>query len=129
VKAVPQNGYGQMNGETVFTHGVEFGVSPAGERDLRQATDAWLRGVAQSNPGLQLAGAQQIVRLSRRTALSTPLVNRAASGGRERIGLYTTFLADGTLFYCITIVPEGDAATYEPVFQRIAESIRLTEAR
>ncbi len=129
VKAVPQNGYGQVNGQTVFTHGVEFGVAQTGTRDLRQATQAWLQAVAQSNPELQVAGTQRVVRLSQRTALSTPLVNRAATGGRERIGLYTTFLVDGTLFYCVTIAPEAEAATYEPVFQRVAASIRLARAR
>jgi Zn-dependent protease with chaperone function len=129
VKAVPQNGYGQINGQTVFTHGVEFGVAQAGSRDLRQATDAWLKAVAQGNPGLEVAGTQQSVRLSGRTALRTLLSNPSATGGRERIGLYTTFLVDGTLFYCVTIAPEGEASTYAPVFQRVAESIRLTEAR
>ena len=129
VKAVPQNGYGQMNGQTVFTHGVEFGVAQAGTRDLRQATDAWLRAVAQGNPGLEVAGDQQAVRLSGRTALRTLLSNPSATGGRERIGLYTTFLVDGTLFYCVTIAPEGEASTYAPIFQRVAASIRLTETR
>ena len=27
IKAVPQNGYGLLNGQTVFSHGVEFGVA------------------------------------------------------------------------------------------------------
>ena len=129
VKAVPQNGYGQINGQTVFTHGVEFGVAQAGSRDLREATDAWLRAVAQGNPGLEQAGTQQVIRLSGRTALRTLLSNPSATGGRERIGLYTTFLVDGTLFYCVTIVPDGEAATYAPVFQRVANSIRLADAR
>src|SRR5262249_17439825 len=34
IKAVPQNGYGQLNGQTVFSHGVEFGISKASSRDL-----------------------------------------------------------------------------------------------
>lgn len=129
IKVVPQNGYGQVNGQTLFTHGVEFGVAQAATRDLQQATDAWLKAVSQSNPGLQLAGTQQVVRLSQRSAISTPLVNPSALGGQERVGVYTTFLVDGTLFYYITIAPEQDAAAYEPVFQRVAASIRLIEAR
>ena len=78
---------------------------------------------------MEVAGDQQAVRLSGRTALRTRLSNPSATGGRERIGLYTTFLVDGTLFYCVTIAPEGEASTYAPIFQRVAESIRLTEAR
>jgi hypothetical protein len=67
--------------------------------------------------------------LSQRSALATSLVNPSPLGGRERIGLYTTFLVDGTLFYYLTIVPENDAATFQDAFRRIGESIRLTDAR
>jgi Zn-dependent protease with chaperone function len=129
IKAVPQNGYGQLDGQTVFSHGVEFGVSRAASRDLRAATEAWLRAVAQSNPGLRVAGQQQVIRMSQRSALSTPLVNPSPLGGQERIGLYTTFLTDGSLFYYLTIVPERDAAVFQDAFERIGGSIRLTDAR
>ena len=68
--------------------------------------------------------------MSERTALATPLVNPSPLGGRERIAVYTTFLADGaTLFYYLTIVQEKDADAYKEVFRRIGESIRLTDAR
>ena len=129
IKAVPQNGYGRLNGQTVFSHGVEFGVARASSRDLRAATEAWLRAVAQSNPELRVAGPQQVIRMSQRSALSTPLANPSPLGGRERIGLYTTFLTDGSLFYYLTIVPDRDAAAFEDAFQRIGASIRLTDAR
>jgi beta-barrel assembly-enhancing protease len=129
IKAVPQNGYGQLNGQTAFTHGVEFGITKAGTRDLRTATNAWLKEVAQGNPELRLGGEQQMTKISQRSALITPLVNPSPLGGRERIGLYTTFLSDGTLFYYLTIVPENDAQAYQETFRRVGESIRLTEAR
>ena len=129
IKVVPQNGYGQLNGQTVFSHGVEFGVAKAGSRDLREATNAWLQAVAQSNQDLRQAGTQQAVRISQRSALSTPLVNASPLGGQERIGLYTTFLADGNLFYYLTVAPESDADAFQAAFQRVGESIRLTEGR
>ena len=69
------------------------------------------------------------MRMSQRSALATPLVNPSPLGGRERIGVYTTFLADGTLFYYLTIVPENDAAAFQDAFRRIGESIQLTDAR
>jgi Zn-dependent protease with chaperone function len=129
IKVVPQNGYGQVNGQTIFSCGIEFGVTPAGSRDLREATNAWLKAVARDNPELRLAGEQQSVRISQRSALGTPLVNPSPLGGQERIGVYTTFLADGTIFYYLTIVPEKDAAAFQEVFQRVGESIKLTEVR
>jgi hypothetical protein len=46
----------------------------------------------------------------------------------ERIGLYTTFLVDGTLFYYLTIVPEKEAATFAETFQKIGQSIKLNDA-
>jgi hypothetical protein len=129
IKVVPQNGYGPLDGQTVFSHGIEFGVAKAASRDLREATNVWLKAVAQSNPQLRLNGEQQAIRMSRRAAVSTPLVNPSPLGGQERLGLYTTFLADGSLFYYLTIVPENDAAAFQEAFQRIGESIRLTEVR
>jgi Zn-dependent protease with chaperone function len=129
IKVVPQNGYGSLNGQTVFTHGIEFGITKAMSRDLQESTNAWLKAVAQSNTDLRMGGPQQSIRMSQRSALATSLVNPSPLGGQERIGLYTTFLADGSLFYYLTIVPEKDAPTFREVFRRVGESIRLTEVR
>ncbi len=129
IKVVPQNGYGPMNGQTVFSHGIEFGVAQASTRDLQQATKAWLQAVAQSNPELKVAGNQQSTRISQRSAIITPLVNPSPLGGQEHVVVTTTFLSDGSLFYYLTIVPDKDAANFEDAFRRIGESIRLTEAR
>lgn len=129
IKVVPENGYGDMNGQTVFNYGVEFGVSQAASRDLAEATKAFLNAIAQGNAGVKLGGQQQSLKISQRSALATPLVNPSALGGNEHIVMYTTFLADGTLFYYLTVVPEKDAATFEDAFRHIVESIRLTDAR
>lgn len=129
IKVVPENGYGPLNGQTVFSHGVEFGVAKAGSRDLAEATKIWLQAVAQSNPDLRLAGPQQSLRISQRSAIATPLTNPSPLGGQERIVVSTTFLADGTLFYYLTLVPEKDAESFQDTFRKIGESIRLTETR
>jgi hypothetical protein len=129
IKVVPQNGYSEINGQAAFTHGVEFGITKATSRDLQEATNAWLNAVARNNPDLRLAGQQQSVRISQRTGLATPLTNPSPLGGVERIAIYTTFLADGTLFYYFTVVPEHDAEAFQDVFRRVGESIRLTEVR
>src|SRR5262249_22638853 len=129
IKVVPENGYGEVNGQTVFRCGIEFGIAPSGSRDLQEATNGWLNAVAQNNPDLHLAGQQQAIRISQRSAIATPLVNTSALGGREIIGVYTTFLVDGTLFYYLTVVPESDAQAFQDSFLRIGQSIRLTEAR
>src|SRR4029453_3144077 len=53
VKFVPQNGLGDYNGQSVFTHGVEVGVARATSRDLDEATEALLDAFAQGNPNLK----------------------------------------------------------------------------
>jgi beta-barrel assembly-enhancing protease len=129
VKFVPENGYGDMNGQAVFTHGVEFGIAKASSRDLKEATNTWLKAIAQSNPDLRLAGEQQFLKMSTRTALGTALTNPSPLGGLERIALYTTFLADGNLFYYLTLVPEKEWDAYQQTFVKIGQSIRLTDVR
>jgi Zn-dependent protease with chaperone function len=129
IKVVPRNGYGQLNGQTVFSHGIEFGVTRAASRDLQEATKGWLSAVARNNPELRLAGQPQATRLAQRAAIGTPLVNPSPLGGQEHVTVYTTFLADGTLFYYFTVVPEKDAAAFQEAFRRVGESLRLTEVR
>jgi len=126
IKVVPTNGYGPLNGETVFTHGVEFGLAKASSRDLREATNALLQAFAQGNPELRAAG-QQATRMSERSAIATALVNQSPLGGQEHITVSTTFLADGTMFYYLTVVPEKDEPGFQAAFQQIGASIRLTE--
>ena len=130
VKFVPQNGYGVVEGgQSVFTHGVELGVARASSRDLHDATNTLVANFARSNPDLRQTSDARDVRLSQRSGLAMSLVNRSHLGGTKRIGIYTTFLADGNLFYVATIVPDEEAARYGPVFDRIAGSIRLRDAK
>jgi hypothetical protein len=129
LKVVPENGYGEMNGQTVFTHGIEFGVAKASSRDLKEATGTWLKAVAQGNPDLKMAGEAKFVKLSDRTALGVPLVNPSPLGGQEVILLFTTFLSSGELFYYLGVAPEKDMQTYQPVFMKIAQSIKITDVK
>ena len=129
IRAAPRNGYGDVKGQTVFTCGVEFGVTRAATRDLESATDAFVDAIARNNPGIHESGAQKATVISQRSTLMTPLVNESSLGGQEHVVVYTTLLRDGGLFYYLTVVPESDAATFEDAFRRVAESIHLTDSR
>jgi len=129
VMSVPENGYGPLNGQTVFTHGVEFGVARTSSRNLSDATRAFLRSLAQSNPEMRVVGDQQNVRLSGQPALWTSLSNPSALGGQERITITTTLLASGNLFYFLTITPEKESSAFDTTFERIFDSIKLAGAR
>jgi Zn-dependent protease with chaperone function len=127
VKFVPQNAYGQVQGQSVFTHGVEVGVARAASRNLEQATNALLDALAQGNPDLRRAAEPEGVRFAGRQGIGNLLVNRSATGEQERVGLYTTFLSDGSLFYYLTIVPADEAGEYANTFARVGNSIRLND--
>jgi len=127
IKFVPKNGYGPLNGKTVFTHGAEVGVMRAQSRDLSEATDAVLQSLASGNPELRDVQPPRQVQLAQRTAIHHALTNRSATGGKEHVNFVTTFLADGNLFYYVTVVPADEANAYADTFQRIEESIRLTD--
>ncbi len=127
VKYVPPNAYGTLRGQTVLTHGVELGVARASSRDLRQASDTLVQAFLQSNPEMRVTGAATATRLSNRTALATPMVGRSATGGTEQVGVYTTFLADGNLFYYLTVNPENERNVYAAAFDRVGKSIRITD--
>ncbi len=127
VKFVPQNAYGELNGETVFTHGVELGVARAASSDLDQSTDALLNALAQGNPSLRQVTEPRQVQLAQRTAIQHQLINRTPDGSEERVGLVTTLLSDGNLFYLLTIVPSEERGRYQPAFNRVASTLRLND--
>jgi Zn-dependent protease with chaperone function len=125
VRAIPENGYGELKGQTVFTHGVEFGITKTSSRDLRDATTLWLRGLREGNPEMRLVGEPQSFRMAQRSAMATTLTNPSPLGGAERITISTTFLADGVLFYYLSVAPEHDLAGFQDAFNRVRQSIQL----
>lgn len=127
IKFVPENGYGSYNGETVFTHGAELGVTRASSNDLTDATMTLVEAFRRGNPDLRTQGSTRQVRLAGRGGLAVQLVNRSALGGSEYIGLYTTFLKDGNLFYVATVVPDSEASAYQPAFSRVVNSLKLKD--
>src|SRR4051812_2704576 len=50
VTFAPDGAYGTANGQSVFTHGVEFGISRNETHDLQTATDELLAALARGNP-------------------------------------------------------------------------------
>lgn len=127
IKYVPQNAYGPLRGATVQTHGVEFGTLRASSRDLARATDDFVSMLMRGNADMRMAGSSATMRMSGHTTLATPLTNRSPLGGTERVQVFTTLLDDGSLFYYLTVTPDADAFTYDPIFDRIGQSLRLLD--
>ena len=127
IRYVPENGYGPMNGQNVMTHGVQLGVTKGSAGDLQASTDAFVQALAQGENTIERAGDPRVVTLSGRQAIVTPLNNRSPLGGDERIAVYTAQLADGNLFYALTVVPGKDESAYSSTFNQILRSIRLSD--
>nr|MDQ3418672.1 hypothetical protein [Acidobacteriota bacterium] len=126
VMFAPQGGHGAINGQSVFTHGVQVGIARNETHSLEEATQELLASFAQANPQLGRSGNPTKGTLGGRAGLRTMLANVSeATGGRERIVLYTTQMKDGSLFYLIGVSPEGEFGTYQPVINRVAQSIRF----
>jgi hypothetical protein len=126
VTFAPDGGYGAAEGRSVFTHGVQVGISRNETHSLQDATQELISGFAQSNPQLARAGTTTRGTLGGRQSLRTQLTNVSeATGDRERIVLYTTQMRDGALFYLIGVAPDAEWGRYQSVINRIASSIRF----
>jgi beta-barrel assembly-enhancing protease len=127
IKYVPQNAYGDYNGQSTLTHGVELGVTRASSNNLEAATQALIDSFVRGNEGMRLAGRQEMFQLSGRQAIVTPLEGRSALGGTERVEVHTTLLRNGDLFYLLTVVPDREVGTYGPAFDRVVRTVRLND--
>lgn len=128
VKFVPDGAYGEVGGRTMFTHGAELGVAPNEMRSLQEATQAFIQSLTRSNPSLRATNGLRRNRLSDRNGLVATLTNISDATGRaETVMVFTTLLADGDLFYCIVVAPTDEYQAYQRSFQRVAQSIRISD--
>jgi Zn-dependent protease with chaperone function len=127
IKYVPMNAYGEYEGQTTLTHGVELGVARASSRNLDQATETLIDGFIRGNSGMRIGGREQYARLSGREAIVTPLEGRSALGGVERVEVHTTMLSNGDLFYLLTVAPDREYGSYGQAFNRVINSVRIND--
>ncbi len=124
----PQGGYGQANGQAVFTHGGNFGVAQTQNRDLQRATDEFVNGLAQGNRSLRANAGYRRTTVSGRTGLITTLNNvNEATGQPESITVITTPLRNGGLFYMIGVAPQGEVGNFDNAFINILSSLRIND--
>ena len=128
VTFAPQGASGAVNGNSVFTHGVQIGLSRNESHDLQTATNELLQGLRQSNPRLSNPSNYERGAIGGRQGLHTVLSNISdATGGQEVVDLYTSLLGDGSLFYVIGVAPRGEYNVYSPVFRNVVRSIQLAK--
>jgi hypothetical protein len=128
VTFAPDGGYGDYNGQSTFTHGIEFGVARNESHDLQTATQELLDDLARGNPRLSRPSGFRRASVDGRSALQTSLDNVSEATGRsEQIQLITTQLRDGNLFYAIAVVPDDEASAYRSTFNKIVGSVDLRD--
>jgi hypothetical protein len=117
-----------VQGRTGYTHNAMAGVVPAAGRDLQQATESLMRGFLRSNSHLRAQSAYIRWQLANRSALAVALSGTwPATMHVERVTVYTAMLRNGSLFFLITVVPQEDAASYQPVFVTMARSVQIKD--
>jgi hypothetical protein len=116
------------NGETVFTHGVEFGIAQASTGDLQRDTQSLLRSFAQGNPDLRQQSNFARTNVGGRNGITTELSNVSeVTGQQEYVTLSTTYLRNGSMLYMIGVAPRAEAGTYDRTFQRVRQSLELQD--
>ena len=126
VTFAPDGAFGTVDGQSVFTHGVEIGVVRTNTGDLGAATEQLLRSLQQSNPRLSRPSGYVASSLGGRRAARTLLSNISeATRDEERIDVTTTLLSDGLLFYVIGVAPVSEFDAYAGVFRSVVRSIQL----
>jgi Zn-dependent protease with chaperone function len=124
---VPEGGYGQYNGQVVYTHGASFGVAQSSSGNLQSATQELINSLGQGNNNLRTTGGYQRTTLSGRTALFTTLRNvNEATGRPENVRLITTQLRNGQLFYMVAVSPQNER-NFENAFETIMRSVRIND--
>ena len=130
VTFAPEGGYGSVDQQSVFTHGVEAGLMRNESHDLETASDELVEELSRANPRMRRDGRWDRGTIGGRRGLRALLSNQNDATGRpERIALYTTTLDDGTLFYLIGVAPDQEFGVYDDVFDRVAGSLQFADTR
>ncbi len=130
VTYAPQGGYVQtQTGHSAFTHGVEIGVTQGSGGTLQQSTEQLLQSFARTNPELRRQGGYSRTSIGGRQGLTTTLGNVSeVTGDPETVNLSTVQLPDGNLLFMIGVAPQDQARTYMNTFNRIRQSIQLSNS-
>ncbi len=123
----PNGAVGSVNGQPVFTHGVNIGLAQTNSRNLQQATNEFLSSLQQGNPNLRSRGGFQRTSIDGRAALSISLSNvNEATRRAEVVSVITAQTRNGELVYLIAVAPENDYNNYQSVFQNVLRSLQLS---
>jgi Zn-dependent protease with chaperone function len=124
----PEGAYGQVGGQAVFTHGINFSVSPSQGQDFETEVDQAVRNLQQSNPGLRRLDRYNRVTVNGRYWMSTRFSNTNEATGRpETVAFFATQLRNGNILYIFTAAPQNESGEFQSAFNRIINSVQLND--
>jgi hypothetical protein len=105
-------------------------IEPAGAASLDQATEALIRALQNSNPGLHQTSELRHERADGREARAADLAGYSPleQDGKplpERNWLVVTQGSSGSYVFLIFIAPEKDFARLQPTYQKMLDSLHL----
>ncbi|MBI4454990.1 MAG: M48 family metalloprotease [Acidobacteria bacterium] len=128
VTFAPEGAYGQMEGQDIFTHGVEIGETRNETHTLKEATDEFINALTQGNRNLRRESGYDRSSIAGRSAFATTFSNLSEVDGQsEIVTVYTTLLRNGNFFYIIAVAPEDEYGAYRRTFDKVVRSIRISD--
>ncbi|HXD33900.1 MAG TPA: M48 family metallopeptidase [Pyrinomonadaceae bacterium] len=124
---VPEGGYGSVQGQAVFTHGINFAIGPQ-DRNLQQTMNEMVNNWLQGNRNMRQIGRVVGSNTGRRYWLSTRFRNRnEATNVQEDIALFATQLSNGNVLFISTVVPQNESAEFQEAINRIMNSLQISD--
>jgi Zn-dependent protease with chaperone function len=121
---VPEGGYGQLNGQQVFTHGMSFSVAQG--QNLRVVNDQMVANLLQGNRKMRQVGRSVGSNVGTRYWLKSDFTNvNEATGRTETIVMWATTLRNGDILFISKLVPDDDAGRFQTAFTNIMTSVVL----
>ena len=127
VTFAPDGGISQKGG---LAYGMIVSVNQmqndGSEQALGNATQALIRELAKTNPGLKVAREPGRLELNGQRGLSTYLSNESPAGGEETDWLVTVLQPQGLVSF-LCVAPRVAYPEYEKTFTAILDSVRFAE--
>ncbi|MCI0663842.1 MAG: M48 family metallopeptidase [Acidobacteria bacterium] len=122
----PRGAHGKLKDSIMVTHGIFAGAVRMPQSDLGSATEAFIQKQIETNADFRVLRPPQRVNINGQDGYSATVAGPSAINGVMEVDVtYTIPMADGRMFYLISIAPEDEAESYKEAFQQILRSLKM----
>ena len=123
----PEGAYGRVQGQIIFTHGINFSTASS-QGGLQQSMNQMISELLRNNPNMRQVGRSQGTNQGRRYWLSTRLTNRNEGTGQlEDVAIFATQLRDGRVLFISQVLPRSETAQFQDALNRILNSLLISD--